>query len=79
MGLSRLFLAATAILVVTPASAASASLAKLPLRFEANQGQLPAEVKFFARAPGYQVHLTAREAVLMLPSASHDCQALTPP
>ena len=52
------------------APAASAGVAerygKLPLSFEANQGQTDARVKFLARGPGYAVFLTADEAVLTL-------------
>jgi len=39
---------------------------KLPLSFEANQGQADARVKFVARGPGYGVLLTGRDAVLTL-------------
>jgi uncharacterized protein (TIGR03437 family) len=42
------------------------SYGKLPMRFEANQGQTDARVKFTARGPGYAVFLTADEAVLRL-------------
>jgi hypothetical protein len=47
----------------TPGSAA-AIYAKLPVMFEANQGQTDARVKFFARGPGYLLFLTREEAVL---------------
>ncbi|MGH9452878.1 MAG: hypothetical protein ACRD2O_02790, partial [Terriglobia bacterium] len=39
---------------------------KLPLRFEANQGQTDAQVKFLARGSGYTLFLTGDEAVLSL-------------
>jgi hypothetical protein len=39
---------------------------KLPLAFEANGGQAPSPVKFLARGPGYEVFLSAEEAVLSL-------------
>ena len=39
---------------------------KLPLRFEANQGQLDQQVQFLARGSGYSVFLTPTEAVLAL-------------
>jgi uncharacterized repeat protein (TIGR01451 family) len=39
---------------------------KLPMRFEANQGQTDARVKFTARGAGYAVFLTGDEAVLQL-------------
>jgi hypothetical protein len=43
---------------------------RLPLSFEANQGQTDTPVKFLARGLGYSVFLTADEAVLALqPSA----------
>jgi hypothetical protein len=41
-----------------------ASYGKLPLAFEANQGQTAAEVRYLARGLGYSVFLTPREAVL---------------
>lgn len=39
---------------------------KLPMRFEANQGQTGANVKFLSRGIGYGLFLTSREAVLTL-------------
>src|SRR5215470_15202810 len=42
------------------------SYGKLPLIFEANQGQTNEEVKFLTRAPGYMLLLTRNEAVLSL-------------
>src|SRR5262245_14868597 len=39
---------------------------KLPMRFEANEGQTDARVKFIARAAGYSVFLTGDETVLRL-------------
>jgi Bacterial Ig-like domain (group 3)/Beta-propeller repeat len=39
---------------------------KLPLSFEANQGQADARVKFLSRTGGYSLFLTADEAVLAL-------------
>ena len=39
---------------------------KLPIRFEANEGQTDARVKFMARGAGYSVFLTGDEAVLQL-------------
>jgi hypothetical protein len=38
---------------------------KLPLTFEANQGQTDARVKFLARGSGYSLFLTSEEAVLI--------------
>ena len=39
---------------------------RLPLSFEANQGQTDPRVKFLARGPGYTLFLTPTEAVLSL-------------
>src|SRR5947208_15594855 len=39
---------------------------KLPLSFEANQGQNDARVKFVSRGSGYTLFLTSSEAVLLL-------------
>src|SRR5438105_4204277 len=39
---------------------------KLPLSFEANQGQAGPDVKYLTRGNGYAVALTATEAVLSL-------------
>ena len=39
---------------------------KIPLTFEANQGQADESVKFLARGSGYGVYLTGHEAALML-------------
>ena len=39
---------------------------KLPLSFEANQGQTDSQVQFLARGGGYTLFLTSREAVLSL-------------
>jgi hypothetical protein len=42
------------------------SYGKLPLSFEANQGQTASEVKFLARGPRYGLFLTPTDAVLTL-------------
>jgi len=42
---------------------------KLPLSFEANQGQTDEQVKFVSRGPGYTLFLTGTEAVLQLRNA----------
>ena len=61
-----------------PASSAQAQIratyAGLPLRFEPNQGQTDPSVKFLSRGSGYNLFLTADEAVLTLhlPSASRN-------
>ena len=52
------------------AAAADARLSerygKLPLSFEANQGQTHKDVRFLSRGPGYSLYLTASEAILVL-------------
>jgi hypothetical protein len=45
------------------AQASGRTAAPLPMSFEPNAGQLPADVKFFTRGPGYQLFLTADQAV----------------
>ncbi len=47
-----------------------ASYGKLPLSFEANQGQTDARVRFLARGGGYTIFLTDEEAVLTLRKSS---------
>jgi hypothetical protein len=39
---------------------------RMPLYFEANEGQTDQAVQYLARGPGYTVFLTPTEAVLML-------------
>ena len=52
---------------------------KLPLSFEANQGQTAPEVKFISRGPGYNLFLNSTEAVLSLssPQSSQRAQRMT--
>ena len=45
---------------------------KLPLHFEANQGQTHEDVRFLSRGAGYSLYLTAGEAVLVLTRPSPD-------
>ena len=45
---------------------------QLPLTFEVNQGQTDDRVDFLARGPGYNIFLTATEAVFALPQASEE-------
>jgi hypothetical protein len=45
---------------------AQSSYGKLPLSFEANQGQTDAQVKFLARGQGYTLFLTPTKTVLSL-------------
>src|SRR5437016_1599831 len=46
----------------------SEAYGKLPLSFEANSGQFDAQVKFISRGSGYNLFLTADEAVLTVGS-----------
>src|SRR6187431_790945 len=48
----------------------AAHLFQLPLTFEVNQGQTDDRVDLLARGPGYNIFLTATEAVFALPKAS---------
>jgi hypothetical protein len=52
------------------------SYGKLPLSFEANQGQSDGRVKFLSRGSGYTVFLTDREAVLAFRRSSRDTAVL---
>src|SRR5206468_1470028 len=47
-----------------------ASLARLPISFEPNQGQSDSAARFVAHGRGYGLYLTPSEAVLTLPEAS---------
>lgn len=51
---------------------------KLPLSFEANQGQSDAQVKFLAHGQGYGVYLTGQEAVLSLSKSEGKTKARDP-
>jgi hypothetical protein len=53
----------------SPANRLIASYGKLPLSFEANQGQTDGQVKFLSRGRGYALFLTGDEAVLSLRKA----------
>jgi hypothetical protein len=48
---------------------------KLPLSFEANQGQTDPQVKFLSRGNGYSLFLTPTEAVLVLKKTARDNNA----
>jgi hypothetical protein len=50
------------------ADLARAAVARLPLFFEANQGQVNPKVKFMSRGGGYTLFLTSTEAVLVTKS-----------
>jgi len=70
---------ATSLRAVPPARAASIqeSYGKLPMSFEANQGQTDARVKFASRGSGYSLFLTGSSAVLTLtkPDSTTDVRA----
>jgi uncharacterized repeat protein (TIGR01451 family) len=51
------------------ASRSSSTYGKLPISFEANQGQSDPSVQFLARGAGYTLYLTPGEAVLSLHAA----------
>src|SRR5438045_1913191 len=51
---------------VAPPAPRLQDFGRIPLSFEANQGQTAPMVQFLARGPGYRVFLTATEAVLSL-------------
>src|SRR5688572_5786906 len=52
----------------------SESYGKLPLHFEANQGQAHEDVRYLSRGPGYSLYLTAGEAVLVLAQPNADAK-----
>jgi len=58
--------------ILRPSSSAQlqASMARLPMSFEPNQGQTDTRVKFLARGNGYGLYLMPSEAVLTLPQRS---------
>jgi hypothetical protein len=51
---------------VAVAAGSVESYGKLPLHFEANQGQAHEDVRYLSRGPGYSLYLTGSEAVLVL-------------
>ena len=53
----------------------SQAYGKLPLSFEANQGQTDPQVKFLSRGNGYSLFLTPTEAVLVLKKTARDNNA----
>ena len=62
---------------VDPATAqAKAALARLPLRFEANRGQLAPSVRYSAHSNGYDLYLTERGASLALSTGTTHPQRL---
>jgi len=82
-------LSLTAMAVFTPFSSAQvmqhqpapvrtpkADYGKLPLSFEANQGQTDSSVQFLSRGPGYTVYLRPQEAVLALSDGESSASAV---
>src|SRR5437879_12199418 len=55
-----------------------AAYGKLPLSFEANQGQADPQVKFLSRGSGYTLFLTSTEAVLTLTKAAANAKRRIP-
>ena len=69
------FLASFALPVAAASDARiSESYGKLPLHFEANQGQIHKDVRFLSRGAGYSLYLTADEAVLVLAKPNPDAK-----
>ena len=58
-------------LAASPARQLAANYGKLPLGFEANEGQTDGRVKFLSRGRGYSLFLTGNEAVLTLHKAAN--------
>lgn len=52
-----------------------ATYAQLPMRFEQNEGQTDARVRFMARGAGYSLFLTGNEAILSLKKAGQNAGA----
>jgi hypothetical protein len=50
---------------------------KLPLHFEANQGQTDDKVKFLSRGSGYNLFLTSTEAVMVLVSGARKTRPIS--
>ena len=67
IGLLGLLSSSQAVPITPERSAAHAY--QLPLTFEINEGQTDDRVDFLARGPGYNIFLTATEAVFALPRA----------
>src|SRR5688572_9783266 len=69
IGLLGLLSSSQAVPIASERSAAHGY--QLPLTFEVNQGQTDGRVDFLARGPGYNIFLTATEAVFALPRVSN--------
>ena len=81
VGLALMLAGAPAATAPEPSSAMKAEIesnyGKLPLSFEANQGQTDSQVKFLARGRGYALFLTPTEAVLSLAKPQAQARAET--
>jgi Beta-propeller repeat len=81
VGLALMPALAPAATAPEPSSAMKAEIesdyGKLPLSFEANQGQTDSQVKFLARGRGYALFLTPTEAVLSLAKPQAQARAET--
>src|SRR5262245_12770293 len=79
-GIAYFFIPSTASTTSEPAATTSAAAqtayGKLPLGFEANQGQTDSQVKFLARGSGYTLFLTGAETVMRL--RNEDRKSLDP-
>lgn len=62
-----------------PQTQLARAYSQLPLRFEPNQGQTASEVRFLAHGPGYNLYLTATEAILALGDLSFQVRLGEPP
>lgn len=58
-----------------PERATQTDFGKVPLSFEANQGQTDGQVKFLSRGNGYTLFLTGNEAVLALKKGQSEARA----
>ena len=70
--------AATASPSPAAVQAARASFAKLPLSFEENVGQTDGRVKYTSRGAGYNLFLTADEAIFALRGGSSSANCTSP-
>src|SRR5512132_4272011 len=81
VGLALMPAGAPATTASEPSSAMKAEIesnyGKLPLSFEANQGQTDSQVNFLARGRGYALFLTPTEAVLSLAKPQAQAHAAT--
>jgi hypothetical protein len=66
LGALALLLGLAGSAVAAPMPTTASAYGQRPLSFEPNQGQTAPEVRFLSRGPGYQLFLTAEEAVLAL-------------